>query len=447
MSAGLSKDPARRTAVEVVLAVDRDAAYANLLLARLLRERSLSGQDAAFATEIAYGALRWQGVLDDIVAVASGRDVALLDAEVRAVLRVGAYQLLHMRVPTHAAVSTTVEIGKEVAGHRASGLVNAVMRRVSECDWPTWVARVAPQGELGRLAFERGHPEWVAQAFLDALGGDLAELGRALAADRPVTHLAARPGAIERDLLLRHAGDGATPGPFSPYAVRLSGGDPGGIAAVKDGRAQVQDEGSQLVALAMVRAAVDGRDGRWLDMCAGPGGKAALLSRLLPTGGRLVATDLHPHRATLVRGSVSDAASAVVADGTRPPWRSASFDRVLVDVPCTGLGALRRRPEVRWRRKPDDVADLVGLQGALLDSAIDAVRIGGVIVYATCSPHLAETREVVRTGLERHREVEQVDARPLFDGVPELGPGPDVQLWPHRHGTDAMYVALLRKVG
>jgi 16S rRNA (cytosine967-C5)-methyltransferase len=437
------KDAARRTAVDVVLAVDRDAAYANLLLPRLIRERALSGQDPAFATEIAYGTLRWQGVLDEVIAVASRRDVGSLDPEVRAVLRVGAYQLLHMRVPTHAGVSTTVDLGKEVAGHRTAGLVNAVMRRVSEQDWAGWVTQVAPADPIGHLALEHGYPGWIAQAFLDALDGELGELRRALSADRPVTHLAALPREIDRDRLLELAGEGAKGGSFSPYAVRLSGGDPGRIGAVQDGRAQVQDEGSQLVALTLARAEVDGRDERWLDMCAGPGGKARLLAGLLPADGRLVAAELHRHRAGLIR--VDGRATVVVADSTRPAWRNAGFDRVLLDAPCTGLGALRRRPEVRWRRQPSDIEQLVGLQRALLSSAVDAVRPGGVVVYATCSPHRAETSEVVSHSLASRKDVEQLDVRPLLPGVPELGDGPDVQLWPHRHGTDAMYIALLRR--
>ncbi len=443
MRAAPVKDPARRTAVEVVLAVDREAAYANLLLPRLLRERALSARDAAFATELAYGTLRWQGVLDEILAAASGRDVAALDPQVRAVLRLGAYQLMHTRVATHAAVSATVEVGKQVSGHRSAGLVNAVLRRVSELDWPRWVARLAPGDGVGRTAFEHGYPVWIAQAFLDALDGDVAELEHALSADRPVTHLAALPGGLGRDRLVRLAADGAVAGPFSPYAVHLAGGDPGRLAAVADGRAQVQDEGSQLVALALARAAVDGADQRWLDLCAGPGGKARLLGRL-PGAGRIVAADIHAHRAALIRNPANPV-PVLVADGTRPPWRPGSFDRVLLDAPCSGLGALRRRPEVRWRRRPEDVDALVALQSALLDSAVDAVRPGGVIVYATCSPHLAETRDVVRSALARTARIEQLDARALLHGVPELGTGPDVQLWPHRHGTDAMYVAVLRR--
>jgi 16S rRNA (cytosine967-C5)-methyltransferase len=147
----------------------------------------------------------------------------------------------------------------------------------------------------------------------------------------------------------------------------------------------------------------------------------------------------------LVRHAVGEAAGVVVADGRVPAWQPGSFDRVLVDAPCTGLGALRRRPEARWRRQPEDVPGLAALQRDLLGSALDAVRPGGLVAYATCSPHLAETRTVVADVLRRHPGVERVDARPLMPGVPGLGAGPDVQLWPHRHGTDAMYLALLQR--
>ncbi|HVW79703.1 MAG TPA: transcription antitermination factor NusB [Mycobacteriales bacterium] len=439
-------DPARRTAAELVIAVERDAAYSNLVLPRLLRERRLSPTDAAFATELAYGTLRWQGVLDEVIATASRRDVASLDLPVRGVLRVGAYQLLHTRVPPHAAVSTTVDLAKALAGHRPSGLVNAVMRKISQRGWPAWVTALAPADPVGRLAFDRGYPTWVAAALLDALDGDLAELDRALAFDRPVTHLLARPGSIGRDELVAQAGGQASAGSLSPYAVHLGGGDPAAIAAVRDGRARVQDEGSQLVALALARASVDGTDRWWLDGCAGPGGKASLLAGLLPESARLVANELQPHRAELVRSGVRGTeTSVVVADAARPAWRDAGFDRVLVDVPCSGLGALRRRPEVRWRRTPDDIERLVPLQRSLLDSAAASTRPGGLIGYATCSPHRAETRGVVDSVMASRGDLELVDARATLPGVPELGPGPTVQLWPHRHGTDAMFLALLRR--
>lgn len=440
------KDPARRTSYDVVLAVNESGAFANLLLPKLLRERELSTQDAAFATELTYGTLRWQGVLDEVITVAARRGVDALDAPVRAVLRLGAYQLLHMRVPAHAAVDSSVNMARDVAGHRVTGLVNAVLRKVAAQDFAQWVERIAPTDDVGRVAFSNGYPRWIALAFLDALQGDMDELRAALAPDRPVTHLVARPGRVARDELLVAAGGGAEPGPWSPYAVRLSGGgDPALLSAVQDGRAAVQDEGSQLAALALTRAAGRAGEQWWLDMCAGPGGKASLLAGLLPAGARLVAADLQPHRARLVANALRGTpAETVIADGTQPAWRPGLADRVLLDAPCTGLGALRRRPEVRWRRDERDVEPLHGLQVALLRSAVTAIRPGGVIAYVTCSPHLRETRDVVAIVLAQTPGLRHQDARPLFDGVPDLGPGPDIQLWPHRHGTDAMYVALLR---
>jgi 16S rRNA (cytosine967-C5)-methyltransferase len=444
----VSADPARRAAVDVVLAVDRDAAFANLLLPRVLRDRRISGADAGLATELTYGTLRWQGTLDAVIAAGARREVAALDPPVRAALRVGTYQLLHTRVPPHAAVSTTVDLAREVAGVRPAGLVNAVMRRASESTWPGWVERLtSPDDPLGRQAFESGYPRWIAQALLDALGGDTAELAALLAADRPTTHLLARPGLIDADTLAELAGPGSSRGLFSPYAVRLAGGDPSRLAPIQDGRARVQDEGSQLVALAARQAPVEGAgDGRWLDLCAGPGGKSSLLAGLLPDDGRLVAADVQPHRARLVCRGVSGTATAVVvADGTRPAWRPASFDRVLADVPCSGLGSLRRRPELRWRRQPGDI-DLLGpLQRELLAAAVASVRPGGVVVYATCSPHLAETVAVVEDALADRPELTLLDARSALPGVPDLGDGPYVQLWPHKHGTDAMFIALLSR--
>jgi 16S rRNA (cytosine967-C5)-methyltransferase len=241
---------------------------------------------------------------------------------------------------------------------------------------------------------------------------------------------------------------GAVVGRWSPFAATLPGGDPGAVPAVRQRRAGVQDEGSQLVALALADAPVDGPDRRWLDLCAGPGGKSALLAAVgAARGARLVSAELAPHRAGLVRNAVGSDAGVVVADGRRPPWLAGSFDRVLVDAPCTGLGALRRRPEARWRRRPEDVAPLAELQRALLTAAIESCRPGGIVAYATCSPHLAETRTVVADVMGRRGDVDRLDTRPLLPaGMADLGDGPDVQLWPHRHGTDAMYLAVLRRL-
>jgi len=438
------RDPARRTAYDVVLAVERDGAYANLLLPRLLRERGLDRRDAAFAAELTYGTLRWQGVLDEVVGAAARRPVEALDPPVRAVMRLGAYQVLRLRTPAHAAVHATVELARSVAGPKPVGFVNAVLRKVSQGSWETWVRRLAPAGDpRGELAFRHGYPRWVVDAFAAALGSD-DELPAALAEDRPVTHLVARPGRMARDELLAEAGDGAEPGPWSPYAVRLSaGGDPGALASVRSGAAAVQDEGSQLMALVLARAAPASARERWLDLCAGPGGKAALLQGLLPDGGRLLAAELHPHRARLVADALGGP-GAIVADGSAPAWRPGSFDRVLVDVPCTGLGALRRRPEVRWRRRPEDLDRLRPLQQRLLASALDAARPGGLVAYVTCSPVPAETTQVVAAVLRGRPDVEVVDPRPVVADLPDAATADHIQLWPHRHGTDAMFLTLLR---
>jgi 16S rRNA (cytosine967-C5)-methyltransferase len=226
-----------------------------------------------------------------------------------------------------------------------------------------------------------------------------------------------------------------------------SGGDPGALPAVRAGQAAVQDEGSQLVALALARADVDMPERWWADVCAGPGGKASLLAGLQPDGVGLLAADLHPHRARLVRNALPDSTGAVVvADSTRPAWHSDKCSRVLLDAPCTGLGALRRRPEVRWRRRSEDADRLHALQVQLLDQAVAATARGGFVLYATCSPHLRETRDVLADVIASRADVRIEDVRPLLPGVPDLGPGPHVQLWPHRHGTDAMYLALVRRL-
>jgi len=306
---------------------------------------------------------------------------------------------------------------------------------------------------VGHLTLVHSHPKWIVRAFADALGGDWAETGRLLAEDNdpPPVHLCARPGRADAVELAEEVG--GAPGAFSPYAVYLPGGRPADLTAVRQGRAHVQDEGSQLVAAALVAAELSGTDGRWLDLCAGPGGKAALLGALAAgAGARVTAVEVTEHRARLVEQAVRGLPVTVRhADGRQVGGGSdlpeAGFDRVLVDAPCTGLGALRRRPEARWRRQPSDLPPLTKLQRELLGAALRAVRPGGLVAYVTCSPHLVETQVTVTETARRSTvPVELIDARPLLPpGMPGLGPGPTVQLWPHRHGTDAMFLAVLRR--
>lgn len=450
----------RILAFEALRAVDERDAYANLVLPPLLKKArekgDFDGRDAALATELVYGTLRRQGTYDAIVSACIDRPLREVDPPVLDVLSLGAHQLLGTRIPTHAAVSASVELARVVLGDGRAKFVNAVLRKISQHDLDTWVEQVAPPYEADaedHLAVVHSHPRWVVSALWDALGGGRAGIEDLLEADneRPEVTLVARPGRATTEEL---TGEDTLPGRWSPYAVRLAeGGEPGAIEAVKDGRAGVQDEGSQLVAIALANAPLEGRDERWLDGCAGPGGKAALLGALAAErGAALLASEKQPHRARLVERALAGNPGpyqVIAADGTRPPWLPGSFDRVLMDVPCSGLGALRRRPEARWRRRPQDLDGFAPLQRGLLREALSAVRVGGVVGYATCSPHLAETRVVVEDVLKGRGgpavEAEWIDVRPLMPGVPALGEGPDVQLWPHLHGTDAMYLALLRR--
>lgn len=444
-------------AFEALRAVDERDAYANLVLPPLLKKArekpDFDGRDAALATELVYGTLRRQGTYDAIISACIDRPLREVDPPVLDVLALGAHQLLGTRIPTHAAVSASVELARVVLGDGRAKFVNAVLRKISAQDLDAWVAQVAPPYDKDpedHLAVVHSHPRWVVSALWDSLGGGRAGIEDLLEADneRPEVTLVARPGRSTTDELAEATE--TLPGRWSPYAVRMAeGGEPGAIEAVKDGRAGVQDEGSQLVALALANAPLDGPDTRWLDGCAGPGGKAALLAALAAErGAALLASEKQPHRARLVERALAGNPGpyqVIAADGTRPPWRPGSFDRVLMDVPCSGLGALRRRPEARWRRRPEDLDGFAPLQRALLTEALSAVRVGGIVGYATCSPHLAETRVVVDDVLKKVGGAELIDARPLLPGVPAIGEGPDVQLWPHLHGTDAMYLALIRR--
>jgi 16S rRNA (cytosine967-C5)-methyltransferase len=440
-------DPARQAAFDLLRAVSERDAYANLALPALLRERGITGRDAAFATELAYGTCRTRGLLDAVISAAAGRPPEKIDPVLLDLLRLGAYQLLRTRVEQHAAVSTTVEqAGIEFDSARA-GFVNGVLRTIAGRDEQSWVEELAPPADtdpVGYAGFVHAHPRWIAQAFADALGADAGQLDALLTSDdeRPSVHLAARPGVLTaEDLAGRVNG---TVGRYSPYAVYLPGGDPGRLEPIRDGVALVQDEGSQLVARALTLAELDGPDtGRWLDLCAGPGGKTALLAALAAEGAQVTAIEPTARRADFVEQNTRGLPVEVLRVDGRDPGLEPGFDRVLVDAPCTGLGALRRRPEARWRRQPGDVPQLVKLQRELLASAIRLTRPGGVVLYATCSPHLAETVGVVADALRRH-PITALDTRMLFDPVDDLGDGPYVQLWPHRHGTDAMFAAALK---
>ncbi|MFC6355458.1 RsmB/NOP family class I SAM-dependent RNA methyltransferase [Luethyella okanaganae] len=450
--------PARRVAYEVLSAVRDSDAYANLLLPTRIRRAGLGTADAALATELSYGTLRMRGFYDRVIELAAGRLCDEIDPPVLDALRLGAHQLLATRVATHAAVNESVELVRGVASRSATGFANGVLRTISRSsleEWRGWVGDEAASDD-DRIAAVYSHPEWVVRVLRQALDaeGRAGELEALLDADNaaPAVNLVALPGLIDEV-------DAARLGPadhFSPIGHELASGDPLAVMRRHGGAVRVQDEGSQLAALALSRAAAVREGERWLDLCAGPGGKAALLAAEARLGGaELVANEPVPARAQLVRKALEGVPVEVPVwelDGTTiGDEHPKTFDRILLDAPCTGLGALRRRPEARWRKSPRDVAALSALQGELFDSAVKALKPGGILAYVTCSPHMGETVGVVRGGLARWGDViAHMPTRAVVEGIVRHpldlpGDGSTVQLWPHRHGTDAMFIALIRK--
>lgn len=450
---------ARRVAYEVLRAVHESDAYANLLLPRAIERAGLNTADAGLATELTYGTLRRQGTYDAVISAAANRSTLDIDSPVLDALRLGVHQLLSTRVASHAAVNESVELAREAGSRGAAGFTNAVLRRVSRDTPGEWMARVeaSARSDDERLGLVHSHPVWIVRAFRRALAaeGRASELEALLAADNasPRVTMVALPGLAEIPADARRT-------PFSPVGFRLAGGDPEALITAAGGRVRVQDEGSQLAALALARATPVAQGERWLDLCAGPGGKTALLAaEALTHGATLEANEISPTRAGLVRRAVAGIPEEIPVseeDGrVRAAESPGTYDRILVDAPCTGLGALRRRPEARWRKSPADLPELTELQRELLASTIPALRPGGIVAYVTCSPHLAETAGVVADIRREFGDaLEELDARAVLREIagdsidlPEpKEPSGRAQLWPHRHGTDAMSITLLRRV-
>jgi 16S rRNA (cytosine967-C5)-methyltransferase len=448
-------DRPRMTAFDLINEVEFNGAYANIALPRLLTDRELSGLDARFTTELAFGTLRLQGRYDAIISAAARRKPSEIDPPLLNAIRLGAHQLLGMNVPSYAAVSVMVELVGQKLGPGQAKFANAVLRKIGSQSLADWAEAVYPDpsaDELGYLSVAQSHPEWVVSAFRAALAGSArspGELESLLQTNNtpPDVTLVARPARMSQESLLAQAG--ATSGRYSPWAVKIEG-DPGAVSSVRSGAAGVQDEGSQLMALALSRATVSGADERWLDMCAGPGGKSADLAGLAQAiGAGFVATEIHEHRADLVRRALMWQGEAMgvvhVCDAADPVSFTETYSRVLLDAPCTGLGAIRRRPEARWRRTPADLSDLVELQFRLLQNGLDVLAPGGVLAYVTCSPVLEETSYLVERVLQTRTEMRTIPAGPLLPEVPDIASGPYARLWPHLHGTDGMFLAMIQR--
>lgn len=435
-------DAPRVLAFDILSEVNRRGGYSNLLLPQALNSSNFEERDRGFITELLYGTLRKQGRHDYILGQVSDRPWTEVDQGIVDICRLGVHQLFEMRVATHAAVSATVELARKVIGESKASFVNAILRKVSAQSLDEWLAPVYTMTDpVSRLSIQYSHPEWIVSAYFDLLK-DYHRVEKELAANNvPATPtLVAWPGAATQAELVT---EGAIATQYSPYGAKFYGA-PGSLEVIRHRKAGVQDEGSQLVALVFARASSTAKT--VLDLCAGPGGKAALISHICDVEGRdFVANEISEARAKLVK-NVIGRFPVWVGDGREISLHRKSFDAIIADVPCTGLGALRRRPEVRWRRTVQDLRALTELQLELADSAIANLNESGIFAYATCSPHFAETFGQVRMILKKHPELEQVDVTPylptnLHGAVRDKA----MALWTSVHDTDSMFLALFKK--
>jgi len=434
-------EASRLLAFDLLTEVNRNEGYSNLLLPQALNASKLDERDRSLVTELLYGTIRMQGKHDWVLAQISDRPWSEVDPGIVDVCRLGVHQLHEMRVPDHAAVASTVEVARKRLGESKASFVNALLRNVTRTSQEDWFAPLQEISDpVERLSIQYSHPTWIVSAYFDLLK-DWPEVEQALAINNePATPtLVSWPGlSSQQDLI----DIGAEPTTYSPYGGHWKG-NPGVLDLVKSRKIGVQDEGSQLVATVFAAAA---HGTSWLDMCAGPGGKAALLSSIARQRGiTFTANEVSAVRADLVR-QVVNGDRVLVGDGREIGKNDEKFDAILIDAPCTGLGALRRRPEVRWRRTLQDLRELTALQRELIESAVSALNIGGVLGYATCSPHLAETSIQVADIKKKFPNFQQIPVGPFMPQHLEGEVREEaMSLWTHRSGTDAMYLALFKK--
>jgi len=435
-------DATRVLVYDILTEVNRRGGYSNLLLPQALTASNFDLRDKGFATELLYGTLRMQGRHDYILQQVSDRPWSEVDEGIVDVCRMGVHQLFEMRVATHAAVGATVELARKVLGESKASFVNAILRKVSAQTLEEWLSPIEQIADpVTRLALKYSHPEWIVSAYFDLLK-DFTRVEAELQVNNvaAVPTLVAWPGDSTQEDLVELGGVATQ---YSPYGARFAGA-PGSLEVIRHRKAGVQDEGSQLVAYVFAQASKSAQT--VLDLCAGPGGKAALLSHLANIQGQeFVANEISEARAKLVKNVVGKF-TVLVGDGRDIASRGRNFDAILADVPCTGLGALRRRPEVRWRRTLQDLRELTQLQDELSNAAISVLSPGGLFGYATCSPHFAETTGECLRILKDHPELEQIDVSEFLPpNLHDATRDKALSLWTSIHDTDAMFLALFRK--
>ena len=435
-------DASRLLAFDLLTEVNRNEGYSNLLLPQALNASKLEDRDRSLVTELLYGTIRMQGKHDWVLSQISDRPWSEVDSGIVDICRLGVHQIHEMRIPDHAAVAATVEVARKRIGESKASFVNALLRSVTRKGIEEWFLPLeAVTDPVERLAIRYSHPQWIVSAYYDLLKS-WEEVESALSFNNePATPtLVSWPGFSSQQDLIDIGGE---PTEFSPYGAHWKG-NPGALDLIRTRKIGVQDEGSQLVA--QIFAAVSKNAHDWLDLCAGPGGKAALISSIAALGDHtFTANEISQPRANLV-SQVVEFGQVIVGDGREIDKTGRTFDAILADVPCTGLGALRRRPEVRWRRTLADLRTLTDLQIELSDAAILVLNPSGYFAYVTCSPHLAETKFQVSAMLKKHPELQRVDLRPYFPaGLVSANDDGSLLLWPQIHNTDAMFMTIFQK--
>jgi 16S rRNA (cytosine967-C5)-methyltransferase len=456
----MTASPARRIAFQILVRVASQEAYASDLLHAKLAE-GVSRADAALATELTLGVLRWQRLLDFLLQRHLDRPFARLDPEVLLALRIGLYQMRFLdRVPARAAVSESVELAKSARKRSAAPLVNAVLRRlVPEAKLAgAELEALLPSGlpAVQRTAILYSHPTWLVERWLERFGNE-----RTMALletnNRPPRLCCTVTDPGEKSAIsdsLRREGFEVLPGRWLDSAISLSGGNPAGSEAFQQGKISVQDEASQMVA-----RLVDARAGDVvLDVCAAPGGKTGILARSVAPGGRVIAADVHEHRLRSAREQLSRTATAGVwwlaLNATEPLPFAETFQRILVDAPCSGTGTLARNPEIKWRLRPDDLQNARCRQAAMLRQALAKLGRGGRLVYATCSLEPEENEQVVREVISEDAGVRIVPGSTALQPWLRDGAAPASLLFdadgffrtfPPESGTDGFFAAILER--
>jgi len=439
--------PARVAAFDILLRVEQEDSYASELL-HSSRYENVSSADHGLATELVMGILRWRSLLDQHIVERSSQKLERLDPEVLTALRLAAYQLLFLdRVPERAAVHESVELVKRAKKRSAVPFANAVLRKFAGIKRDHGASAITNTKTSEELAVSAAHPLWLVERWIQEFGLETAKLVCAYDQRIPETAVSVTDAAIA-DQLKSHKIQ-LSPGYLLTSAYHVVGGDLGSTRLFREGRVGIQDEASQLVSLLV------GQGSHILDCCAAPGGKARTLAERNPNAS-IVAMELHPHRARTLRKLVASPNVRVIAADARKLPVSALFDRVLADVPCSGTGTLARNPEIKWRLKLEDLADLQARQLAILQSAMQRVSPGGRLVYSTCSLEKEENSAVVEKAMSVDHSFRTLDCRVelerlrsqgelRWEDIDSLTNGPYLRTIPGVHPCDGFFAALLQK--